>query len=288
MHSWESITSTSTERSQSFTVTERDGCCRYECPQRRPPPHETLRWRHNERDSVSNHQPHGCLLNGLLRHRSQKTSKLRVTGLCVGNSPGPVNSPHKGPVTRKMFPFDDVIMTETLSTSLALCQGNLWVTGDYYKGSVIWRLNISVVFSMNMLLNKWPNCKWFETPRQQCFHAMSVSGSFVRSSSWDEAFSDSRGCALYNLHLFPIRVGPSISSHVHAAIRLWRLSPFSSLNSMPPSDAYMRQSTGSASVQVKAFGAKPLPQPKPTYYQSHSNEQAFVKNIETNPFSLTK
>ena len=37
-------------------------------------------------------------------------SKLRVTGLCVGNSPGPVNSPHKGPVTRKMFPFDDVIM----------------------------------------------------------------------------------------------------------------------------------------------------------------------------------
>ena len=26
-----------------------------------------------------------------------------------GNSPGPVNSPQKGPVTRKMFPFDDVI-----------------------------------------------------------------------------------------------------------------------------------------------------------------------------------
>ena len=30
--------------------------------------------------------------------------KLRVTGLCEGNSP------HKGPVTRKMFPLDDVIM----------------------------------------------------------------------------------------------------------------------------------------------------------------------------------
>ena len=39
-----------------------------------------------------------------------KHQKLRVTGLCVGNSPGPVNSPHKGPVTRKMFPLDDVIM----------------------------------------------------------------------------------------------------------------------------------------------------------------------------------
>ena len=27
---------------------------------------------------------------------------------------GPVNSPHKWPVTRKMFPFDDVIMFQSL------------------------------------------------------------------------------------------------------------------------------------------------------------------------------
>ena len=69
-----------------------------------------LHWRHNEHDGVSNHQPHGCLLKRLFRRRSKKTSKLRVTGLCVGNSSGPVNSPHKGPVTEKMSPFDDVIM----------------------------------------------------------------------------------------------------------------------------------------------------------------------------------
>ena len=53
---------------------------------------------------VSNHQPRDCLLNRLFRRRSKKTSKLRVTGLCEGNSPV------TGPVTRKMFPFDDVIM----------------------------------------------------------------------------------------------------------------------------------------------------------------------------------
>ena len=47
----------------------------------------TLEWRHNGRDSVSNHQPHDCLLNRLFRRRSKKTSKLRVTGLCTGNSP---------------------------------------------------------------------------------------------------------------------------------------------------------------------------------------------------------
>ena len=46
-----------------------------------------LQWRHTEHDGVSNHQPHNCLLNRLFRHRSKKTSKLRVTGLCAGNSP---------------------------------------------------------------------------------------------------------------------------------------------------------------------------------------------------------
>ena len=70
----------------------------------------SLQWHHNGRDSVSNHQPHDCLLNRLFRRRSKKTSKLRVTGLCAGNSP--VNSQHKWPVTRKMFPFDDVIMSQ--------------------------------------------------------------------------------------------------------------------------------------------------------------------------------
>ena len=73
----------------------------------------SLHWRHNDHDGVSNHQPQSCLLNRLFRRRSRKTSKLRVTGHCAGNSPGPVNSPHKWPVTRKMFPFDNVIMAHS-------------------------------------------------------------------------------------------------------------------------------------------------------------------------------
>ena len=48
----------------------------------------TLQWRHNGRDGVSNHQPRDCLLNRLFGGRSKKASKRRVTGLCVGNSPG--------------------------------------------------------------------------------------------------------------------------------------------------------------------------------------------------------
>ena len=43
-------------------------------------------WGHNERVGISNHQCQDCLLNHLFRHRSEKTSKLCVTGLCEGNS----------------------------------------------------------------------------------------------------------------------------------------------------------------------------------------------------------
>ena len=50
-------------------------------------PVKPLQWRHNERDSVSNHQPHDGLFNCLFKRRSKKTSKLRVTGRCAGNSP---------------------------------------------------------------------------------------------------------------------------------------------------------------------------------------------------------
>ena len=69
--------------------------------------HFTLRWRHNWRASVSNHQPHDCLLNRLFRRKPKKPSKLHVTGLLVrGIHRGPVNSPQKWPVTPKMSPSD--------------------------------------------------------------------------------------------------------------------------------------------------------------------------------------
>ena len=43
---------------------------------------------------------------------------------------GPVNSPHKWPVTRKMFPFDDVIMAASVDPSLDLylpCLSGGWL-----------------------------------------------------------------------------------------------------------------------------------------------------------------
>ena len=71
---------------------------------------DTLHSRHNERDGVSNHQPHDCLPNRLFRRRSKKTSKLRVTALCVGNSPVTDEFPAQVTSNAKMFPLGYVIM----------------------------------------------------------------------------------------------------------------------------------------------------------------------------------
>ena len=58
-----------------------------------------LQWRQNGRDCVSNHRRLDCLL-------SHSASLAFVRGIYRW----PVNSPQNVPVTRKMFPFDDVIM----------------------------------------------------------------------------------------------------------------------------------------------------------------------------------
>ena len=83
--------------------------------------HHTLRWRHNGHDIVSNHQPHDCLLSRLFRHRSRKHQSSASLAFVWGIHRGPVNSPHKWPVTRKMFPFDDVIMRLYSTTHIFLC-----------------------------------------------------------------------------------------------------------------------------------------------------------------------
>ena len=108
---------------------------------RRPWGGLTLHWHHNDHDGVSNHQPHGCLLNRFFRCRSKQTSKPRVTGLCAGNSPGPVNSPRKGPVTRKMFPFDDVIMIFNMGIAIPGKTIFLFETASRLSTELVWRTN---------------------------------------------------------------------------------------------------------------------------------------------------
>ena len=48
--------------------------------------------------------------SSLFRRRSNEKTKLRVTGLCAGNSPVTDEFPTQMASYAKMFPFSDVIM----------------------------------------------------------------------------------------------------------------------------------------------------------------------------------
>ena len=91
--------------------------------------HFTLRWHHNERDGVSNHKPHGCLLYRLLRRKSKKTSKLCVTGLCEGNSP----------VTAE-FPAQRASNAENVSIWWRHHDTSISVTSDLPTTEISWRV----------------------------------------------------------------------------------------------------------------------------------------------------
>ena len=62
-----------------------------------------FQWHHNEYDGVANHQPHDCLLNrysGADQRKHQSSASLAFVRRIHW---GPVNSAHKGQVTRKCF-----------------------------------------------------------------------------------------------------------------------------------------------------------------------------------------
>ena len=76
----------------------------------------SLQWCHKKRDGVSNHQP---FIKGVVQRKQQNSASL---AFMRGIHRWSVNSPYKGPVSRKMFPFDDVIM---LAVVIPLCMASL-------------------------------------------------------------------------------------------------------------------------------------------------------------------
>ena len=56
---------------------------------------------------------------------------------------GPVNSPHKGPVTRKMFPFDDVIMKHEIMSAFSIILQR-WDGADCQLIEAEWRIYASI------------------------------------------------------------------------------------------------------------------------------------------------
>ena len=140
----------------------------------------SLRGRHNGRDSDSNHQPHDCLLNRLSRRRAKKTPKLRVTGRCVGNSPATGEFPHKWPVTRIMFPFDDVTMVWINPTWLTKSKG-LRLKTQGVSGNASQRVCLGILIFW--LLTSWWLCHNGPLTRYaklRIAHAPGMPGTFPR------------------------------------------------------------------------------------------------------------
>ena len=82
----------------------------------------TFSWCYNGRDEVSNHQPHDCsTVHSAADQRKHQSSPSLAFVRAI--HPWAVNSPHKWPVTQKMFPFDDVIMKQKVPIPGLLVKG---------------------------------------------------------------------------------------------------------------------------------------------------------------------
>ena len=102
----------------------------------------TLQWRHNEHGGVSNHQLHESLLNRLFGNIKAPRQLPFVWEI----HRWPVNSPHKGPVTRKMFPFEDVIMR--LDSPKLFTNRTTWVS---HMHDLLIYANSIIISEMNVL-----------------------------------------------------------------------------------------------------------------------------------------
>ena len=88
---------------------------------------------------------------------------------------GPVNSPHKWPVTRKMFPFDDVIMYE-LTTKRN--------TPTIYRDcNSIWYITREVFLKATMTVKVRYHCTWLYFQDKKCNLLNSNGYTFLYSSS---------------------------------------------------------------------------------------------------------
>ena len=109
----------------------------------------SLRWRHNERDGVSNHRRLECWHSRLFR----RSSNIKA-GLFGGNPQVTGGFPSQRARTRKTFPFDDVIMLSMYGISNRICtQVDFDLLNGGYDKSWFWmqRIHSSIFFRVAIL-----------------------------------------------------------------------------------------------------------------------------------------
>ena len=152
---------------------------------------ERLHWRHNGHDSVSNHQPCDCLLICLFRRDQRWYQSSASLAFVWGIHRRPVNSPHKWPVTRKMFPFDDVITWDLI----------VWWTASFW---LQWTMAEGTVHggSIHDLVTSWIELYIIMTLRHMCLDRVLMGPLWCYThSAQTVATYDSRTSA--RQHLYP-------------------------------------------------------------------------------------
>ena len=162
-----------------------------------------MRWRHNGRDSVSNHQPCDSLLKRLFRSRSKKTSKLRVTGLYAGNSPvtGEFPAPWASNAENVSIWWRhyDVINSETCVKRMHLFMpmGNslLTLNGFIY---MIWVNNVKIRKIIHGLCNVWASQALSDVYRScipsHIYQVLPYLSGFKSCQQWGERHTCSVVC----------------------------------------------------------------------------------------------
>ena len=126
--------------------------------------HYKWQWRHKERNGVLNHRvPIVCLT---VWRRSKKLKAPTSLAFERGIHRWPVDSPHKGPWTRKMFSFDDVIMNKFCHVAVeiqALCRMQVHSSDiTIHLGPIVltglkWDWGISFVLCWDVITHPCPN-----------------------------------------------------------------------------------------------------------------------------------
>ena len=123
-----------------------------------------------------NHRRLDCLLSRLFRRRSEKSSKLLVTGLCEGNPPVTVGfSSHRSSYAEDVsiwwrhHAWTSLLDTrwaykfEICSAYLAPLAGDSPIYFPHQRGSIA-----DLYVGPNKLLNEQSSCQYFETPWRVC------------------------------------------------------------------------------------------------------------------------
>ena len=165
---------------------------------------------------------------------------------------GPVNSPPKGPVTRKMFPFDDVIMFYVYLTKISDASREnqhrnlyIWPTFTWaaeWTGN--WTPNISSKYVYFRSINS-PDCFFKSLLR---LRTTKISNFRISGPLWGEP----RVANLFPSQMESNAENVSTSWSIHGFTTVYLPKHDQSLNSSPPSAAYMRQWIGSTLVQIMA------------------------------------